>query len=33
MRNSQIAYQTEQLLQMKCFDSTLSLESDDMTPL
>ena len=33
MWNSQIAYQTEQLLYMKFFDSMFSLESDKMTAL
>ena len=33
MWDSQIAYQTEQLLQKKFFDSMFNLESDKMTAL
>ena len=33
MRHSQMAYQTEQLLQKKFFDLIFSLESDKMTAL
>ena len=33
MRHSQIAYQSDQLLQKKIFDLMLSWESDEMTAL